>query len=333
MFSDLIKAALERDVVGQVPAVNAVVRGVTRLVSGLTPRERQFCVYLLLGPPGTGKTHLVRTLARTLHGSEESILQVDSATILGPDAHSALAAQLAPLYRAAAPLASLGAPLQAPPLSIVVVESLERSPIDLPRLLGAAFEAGHVILPGGGRGSLRNIILFLTSAVGAREILDEAPRIGFSGNLEDEQEEEGRLHELGAEQAREQFGAELLGQLDGLLVFHRIRQDDLAAILDRRIARVNAWLLARGSYCDLQPAAREFLLDRGGRDLRMGARDLLRAHRRFVEFPLADLLVSGRVPGGGRVLVDRVPEEEHLHFTVAEPSRVRNGAAVQVAIT
>ena len=70
MFSDTIQAALLKEVVGQPQAVRSVVRGVTRLLSGMTPVERSWCTYLFIGPSGTGRTHLVRSLARLLHGAE-----------------------------------------------------------------------------------------------------------------------------------------------------------------------------------------------------------------------------------------------------------------------
>ncbi len=82
------------------------------------------------------------------------------------------------------------------------------------------------------------------------------------------------------------------------------------------MARLNQWLAGRGVRCEMRPAAEKFLLQRGKNDLRLGARDLVRAHRRYVEFPLGDLLVSQRLHPGGVVVVDRKEGQEHLDFTV-----------------
>ena len=316
MFSDVIKSSLEKEVVGQTWAVDTVVRGVTRLVSGMTPWERTFCAYLFLGPTGTGKTHLIQTLARMLHGSEQRILVVDCSGPATGDPGMILATQLAPLY-AASRSNSRSGPLQAPPLSIIQIECIERGPKETPKVLAAALKTGQVMLPDGWRGSLKNCMIFLTSGLCAREILEEAPRIGFTGPQENgENGETDKIYTLCQEQTEKAFGSELVGRLDGLVIFHRLQEEHLGEILDGRFARLKRWLAVHGFQSELQPAARAFLLEKGRGNLRFGARDLLRAHQKFVEFPVADLLVSGRIPAGGTVCVDLRDDEKHLHFTM-----------------
>jgi ATP-dependent Clp protease ATP-binding subunit ClpA len=317
MFSDVIREALEREVVGQTRAVDAVVRGVTRLVSGLTPRDRSLCTFLFMGPTGTGKTHLIQTLAKILHGDARREVVADCTPFVPADPWTPFVAQIAPLFAPPRPDAGC-AVLEAPPLSILRIEYLERGPKELGKALAAALETGSILLPEGRRGSLRNCLVFLTSALCAREILDEPARIGFTGSPEDAERggAADRLFKICQDQAEQHFGTDLLAHLDGMIVFHGLRAEDLEGILERRVARVNAWLARRTTGCELLPAAREFLLERGRRDLRRGAHDLVRAHTRFVEFPLADLLVSGRIPPGGRVVVDHHAPASHLEFSV-----------------
>jgi ATP-dependent Clp protease ATP-binding subunit ClpB len=119
----------------------------------------------------------------------------------------------------------------------------------------------------------------------------------------------------------QQFGQDLLSRLDGLVLFHRLQEEHLAEILSRRLERLNRYLQTRGFQATLSDAARDFLVERGRRDLRTGALDLIRAHQRLVEFPLADLLVSGRIPEGASVRIERRADEDQLHFTVLEPEQ------------
>jgi ATP-dependent Clp protease ATP-binding subunit ClpA len=302
------------------------------VASGLTPRERAFCAYLLVGPTGTGKTQLVRTLARTLHGDDGRLVVADCARILPDDPWQALAAQLAPLFGVAT--SNGWGTLEAPPLSILLIEHLERGSAEIFQALAAALESGQIMLPPGRRGNLRNCLIFLTTGLCSREILDQSPRIGFTMALtDDENEADKKLHQVCLERAQQEFGTDFVAQLDGLLVFHKLEPAHLAESLDRRVARVSQWMAARGFGCEMRPAAREFLLERGGGDLRRGARDLVNVHRKFVEFPLADLMISRRIPPGGLVVVDRRPGEAHLHFTVTPPQDAVSAGSARTAPT
>jgi ATP-dependent Clp protease ATP-binding subunit ClpC len=317
MFSDIVKAALEAEVIGQPRAVHGVVRGVTWAASGMSRDDGPLCTYMFMGPSGTGKTHLVEVLARTLHGDSRRMAVADCTYSGQGDPWTSFVAQFANLFAVPRPDDPWSV-LEAPPLSILLIEYLERARPEVIKTLAAALETMQLTLPEGRRGSLRNCLVFITSALCSREILDAAgARIGFSGSGEDETEQ-ARIYKQCSDAAHQQYGTNMMARMDDLIVFHRLQESHKAEILDRLIATLNAWLRPRKLRCEVHPEAREFLLERGRRNLAMGARELLRAHRRFVEFPLADLVISGRVPAEGLVVVDHRPPEKNLHFTVSE---------------
>ncbi|MDH3285200.1 MAG: AAA family ATPase [Acidobacteriota bacterium] len=334
MFSDVIKSALEREIVGQPRAVHSIVRGVTRAIGGLVPREGPLCAYLLMGPSGTGKTRLVQTLARFLHGSENRLILAECTHSSGLDPWMSFVSQLAPLFSSGKP----GRPGQAssireaPPLSLILIEYLERGRPEVVKSVSIALETGHVLLPEGQRGSLRNCLVFLTSTLASEEMLDGSRGIGFAhADGEEEESEHSRIFKISLSAARKSWGGEFLARLDDLVCFRPLSIDDLGGILERLVAGLNHWLAPRGFRAELDGSARSFLIERGSRDTRMGANDLVRQFRRHLEFPVADLAISGRLPRGGRVIVRHDGPEEHLHFAVHGPDRERERGLSGVA--
>lgn len=315
MFSDVLKAALEKEIVGQPAAIASAVRGTTRVMSGLTPRERGWCAYMFMGPSGTGKTQLVRVLAQTLHGEGRGLYIADCTHFVHADPWTAFAAQLAPMF--SEPHVVDGGPvLKAAPFSVLLIEYLERGRKEISKALTAALDTGRLALPGGRLGSLHGCLVFITTSLCSREILEESLLIGFHGATADED----RVLKSCRSEAEEQFGEDLVNRLDGLVLFHRLQDTHMGAICDRRFDRMNRWIGEQGFRCEMRPAARSFLLERSTGDARLGARELTRVFRRYLEFPVADLMISRRIPAGGLVVIDHVPAEEHLHFTVAAPA-------------
>ena len=314
MYSEAIKDALTSEVVGQPQAIDRVVRGVTRLVSGLTPVERNWCAYLFIGPPGTGRAHLVRVLSRILHG-DETLFTVNCNAGGHADPWSWFVHQLAPLFARQGALPH-AAERHSP--DILLVQDLECARKEFFPMLARVLETGQLSLGGGRRGLLNNCLVFVTSGLCTDEIL-KTSRIGFtSASAEEGGEARDNVVDICRTEAEKTFGLDFLAQLDDLIVFRQLEEEHLGGVLDRHFARMSRWLAQCGVRCDLEPAARSFLLEGGNRRVKLGAGDLILAHRQEVEFPLADLLVSGQLAPGRCVVVDRVPGEAHLHFTVRE---------------
>ena len=321
MFSEMIREAMERQLVGQDAAVNSVARGITRLASSLTPSERSWCAYLLMGAHGTGRGHLVRTVARILYG-RESVLTVSCKVGGHADPWLDFLRRLEPLASSTQPRASAGSSstpsgVGSPgfPPRLVLVQDLERAPKDLYPQLAYLLESGQEMLPSGCL-RLDHCILFFSTSLCSDQILDQS-RLGFSGSAADG--EGDTLYRICREESENTFGRELMGQFDDLIVFNRLGAEELAGVLDRHFARMEAWLEGRGIRCALAPAAKAHLLERASGESLAGAHELVRAHRDEVEFPIADLLLSGALEPGDTLRIDHHDGDGHLHFSVEAP--------------
>lgn len=318
MLSLSLRSALEREVVGQARAIQTVVRSVTLSFGGLANPEFPLGIYLFAGPSGTGKSHMARTLSRVLHGDTQRLAVVDCIQTAGHEEWSALSQQIIPYFRYHA-ADSTDAVLTMAPLSILLVEHLEQARPELVQALVATVETGRMTLPDGKCGSLAGCLVLMTSNLCAREIYEAGRQeIGFSPASNDlEETEKARIYQLVSTAAEKQWGADVLGHLDDLIVFHRLREAHLPFILRRLNRELNRRLAPRRITCELDSGAAGLVLGRGVRYIRHGAWVLVKVFRRFVVFPIADLVSSGNVPMGSRILVEL---EEHggerLRFTV-----------------
>jgi len=310
-----IRCALEREVVGQSRPVHTIVRTLTVSLSGLAHPASPLGIYLFVGPTGTGKTHLARSVAKLLHGDPRRLAVLDCIQIGGPDDWTALTRRLAPYFHHPAAGGGGGAASMGP-LSVLLIEHLECARPDLVQALLTALESGYLMLPDGRCGSLAGCLVLLTSSLCAREIYDAGRQeMGFSAAREMPETERARIYQSVCAAAEKLWGPDFLGHLDDLLVFHRLREDDLPFILRRLILQINERLAPRRISCELEPDAARFLLARGAAFLRNGAWTLARVVRRFVLFPVADLVHAGGLPPDSRIRV-ALDLEDRLRFDV-----------------
>jgi ATP-dependent Clp protease ATP-binding subunit ClpC len=157
--------------------------------------------------------------------------------------------------------------------------------------------------------------VLMTSHLCAREIFEAGRQeIGFSGAGGDlEESERARIYQLCANAAEKTWGADLLGHLDDLIVFHRMREGHLPFILERLTRELNERLAKLEITCELEPEATAFVLDRGSRFLRHGAWIMVKVFRRFILFPIADLVHSGQLHAGSQISVS-VDGPDRLRF-------------------
>lgn len=306
--------AIQREVVGQPRAVNAVARASSLLMNGLAPDISLPGPFLFVGPTGTGKTHLAQVAARALAGDESRLTSVDAAQIWPNEEWPSFIRQLEPVFSGCGDGFG-GSP---PGPQVLLIRHLEWCRPEFARALIWALTSGFIQLSGGRRGSLARFLVILTTNLCSREILEATSQsIGFSrAGPEDENTEKARIYQACYTALERHWGGEILGRFEEILVFHRWRAEHLPGLLDLLVNTLNRRLAGGGTSCRLDESARDFLLERGGRDLRHGAWWMVRAFRRFVEYPAGDLVRSGQAPPGSEILALHQGESDRLYFAL-----------------
>ncbi len=325
--SDEIAARLAERVVGQPDALDAIVPSIQLHLSGLAPLDRPVGVFLLLGPTGTGKTKTVEALAEVLHGDPKKALRVDCgefqsdheiAKLIGaPPGYVGHTESKARLTQGAlAEVLSLHCDL-----SLVLFDEIEKAAPAMTGLLLGICDRAELRLGDGALVDFSRSLIFLTTNLGAREMLGEMDRrMGFdAGSARDPDELRESLGRIGLRAVEKHFSPEFVNRIDAVVTYRPLDRGAITTILDHLIGELQQHVYTRlGGHSFrivVEPGAREFLVEHGV-SVEYGARELRRVIHRHLTQPLAALVANGGVPPGARVVVDR--REESLGLTVRE---------------
>jgi ATP-dependent Clp protease ATP-binding subunit ClpC len=284
-----IEDELNQRVIGQKEAIQAIARSVRRSRAGIKEPRRPIGSFLFLGPTGVGKTLLARALAEFMFGNEEALVQLDMSEYMEKFNVSRLIGA-PPGYVGYEEGGQLTERVRRRPYSVVLLDEIEKAHPDVFNILLQILEEGRLTDSYGRRVDFRNVILIMTSNVGA-EIIRKRGSLGFKAISEEISYEE--MKNLLLEEVKKTFKPEFLNRLDETTVFRPLGKQDLASIVDLELSYVNSRLSERGFEVVLTPKAREFFIEKGF-DPVFGARPLKRIIQRFLEDPLAEDIIRGR---------------------------------------
>ena len=308
-----MEEAVHARVVSQDEAVHAVAKAVRRSRSGLKDPRRPVGCFIFLGPTGVGKTLLARAVAAFMFGEEEALVQIDMSEYMEKHNVSRLVGA-PPGYVGYEEGGQLTETIRRRPYSVVLLDEIEKAHSDVFNMLLQIMEEGRLTDSFGRHVDFRNVVLIMTSNIGA-DIIHSQGDLGFVPQT-DEQSYEGMKARL-MQVVERHFRPEFLNRLDDTIVFRPLTKVDLKQIVDIEFGRVAGRLADRGVAIELTAPAKEFLIDHGYSP-EFGARPLRRAIERHIEDPLAEELLREHYPEGTAITV-RV-RDDHLFFDTEEAS-------------
>jgi ATP-dependent Clp protease ATP-binding subunit ClpA len=311
---DAIEDKLRHSIFGQERAIEALIRVLNRARFGFSagnPR-RPRATLLFLGPTGVGKTATARWLAQLLRPDGEAFLKVDCSLFSqGHEVSALVGAPPSYVGRDQKPL--LNPDIIEQENSVILFDEIEKGQPELWNLLLQIMEDGEILLLNGGRRvSFHNSIVVMTTNVGAKEMIDYLDRrtIGFRTPQQDVEATGRQIYQIGFEALQKVFQPEWVNRLDEIIAFRPLSSDILRMVMERMLGECNEQYLRHGVSVELTPEAKEYVLHKGF-DPRFGARPLRQQLLKQVEAPLADLLASGGIPYGSRVLVSATGVDFH----------------------
>ncbi len=284
-----LEKVLEKRVVGQDMAVQAVADAIRRNKAGLSDAARPLGSFLFLGPTGVGKTELAKTLAEFLFNEEKALTRIDMSEYGEKHTVSRLIGA-PPGYVGYEQGGQLTEAVRRRPYSVVLFDEIEKAHPDVFNVFLQILDDGRLTDGQGRVVDFRNVIIIMTSNLGSDLIL----------NAKDTEEIRGALQEL----LKASFRPEFLNRIDETVIFNRLGKAEIHKIVDIQLNRLAYRLEDRKIRLMVTEAARNFLAERGYDPL-YGARPLKRTIQSELENPLAKEIISGRYKEGSEVVVDR----------------------------
>ena len=283
-----MEKAISARVIGQEEAVKAVSTAVRRARAGLQDPNRPIGSFMFLGPTGVGKTELTKALAQFMFDDEHAMVRIDMSEYMEKHSVSRLIGA-PPGYVGYEEGGALTEAVRRRPYQVILFDEVEKAHPDVFNVLLQVLDDGRLTDGQGRTVDFKNVLIILTSNLGSE----------FMGDSE-EDVDKVRPQVMGA--VRAAFRPEFLNRLDDIILFHRLRRDQMAAIVDIQIGRLAKLLVDRKITLDLDDKARTWLANQGY-DPAYGARPLKRVIQRTVQDPLAEQILGGKVKDGDKVKV------------------------------
>ncbi len=279
---------LARRVVGQKEAVRAVSTAVRRARAGLQDPNRPIGSFMFLGPTGVGKTELTKALASFLFDDETAMVRIDMSEYMEKHAVSRLIGA-PPGYVGYEEGGALTEAVRRRPYQVVLFDEIEKAHPDVFNVLLQVLDDGRLTDGQGRTVDFRNVLIVMTSNLGSEYLVAQKEGEDSSAVL-------GQVMQA----VRGHFRPEFLNRVDEIILFHRLRREDMGAIVDIQFRRLAKLLEDRKIVISLDSRARAWLADKGY-DAAYGARPLKRVIQKNVQDPLAEMILAGDVSDGASI--------------------------------
>jgi ATP-dependent Clp protease ATP-binding subunit ClpB len=281
---------LSKRVVGQKEAVAAVSTAVRRARAGLQDPNRPIGSFIFLGPTGVGKTELTKALAAFLFDDETAMVRLDMSEYM--EKHSvARLIGAPPGYVGYEEGGALTEAVRRRPYQVVLFDEIEKAHPDVFNVLLQVLDDGRLTDGQGRTVDFKNTLIIMTSNLGAEFLV-----------MQKEDEDSTAVHEEIMQVVRAHFRPEFLNRVDEIILFHRLRREDMSAIVDIQFARLKKLLDDRKITLAPDQKARDWLAAKGY-DPAYGARPLKRVFQKELQDALAERLLSGEIADGSTVVI------------------------------
>ncbi len=313
-FLDM-ETEIKKRIIGQDEAVTVVSQAVRKAKVGLKNPQRPVGSFIFVGQTGVGKTELAKALSAYLFGKQE-VIRIDCSEYAMSHEYSKLIGS-PPGYIGHSDGGYLTEAIKNQPESVVVFDEIEKAHRKVHNLLLQILDEGRLTDSKGTVVSFNQSLVILTSNIGVDRIDQMSGAIGFGGAKE-AVDEKARVRET-RKALEKVFPPEFLNRIDEVILFKGLTRDENIRIMDVMLEDVSGRLKRLQLAMQLSRKAKEFLVDEGTNE-KYGARPLRRAIQKYLENPLAEMILNSKLKSNDLIKVGTDKKSGGLKFTVQSRS-------------
>ncbi|MBK7710206.1 MAG: ATP-dependent Clp protease ATP-binding subunit [Bacteroidales bacterium] len=293
----LLKMAdeLRGSVIGQDEAIFKVVKSIQRNRAGLKDPNKPIGTFIFLGPTGVGKTQLAKVLAKFLFDTTDNLVRIDMSEYMEKFSVSRLVGA-PPGYVGYEEGGQLTEKVRRKPYSVVLLDEIEKAHPDVFHIMLQVLDEGQLTDSLGRRVDFRNTIVILTSNIGTRQIAEFGHGVGFNTTAMKSARDE-QTKSILQKALQKTFAPEFLNRIDDVIMFNSLGKEEINKIIDLELKGLYDRVKSLGYQLRIAPAARDFIAERGF-DATYGARPLKRAIQKYLEDPMAEVLIKLNIQEG-----------------------------------
>ncbi len=311
---------IKESIVGQDEAIERIVKSIQRNRAGLKDPNKPIGSFVFLGPTGVGKTQLAKILALYLFDSIDSCIRIDMSEYMEKFSVSRLIGA-PPGYIGYEEGGQLTEKVRRKPYSVVLLDEIEKAHPDVFHILLQVLDDGQLTDSLGRRVDFKNTIIIMTSNIGTRQLTDFGSGVGFSTS---KSQEDSNKHIKTVIQSalKKAFAPEFLNRIDDVVIFNALSKKDIHKIIDIELKGLYERVKNLGYLLKISPNAKDFISAKGF-DIKFGARPLKRAIQKYLEEPMAEVIIKATNTEGGSIKVGFDKKNEKIKIDISSQVTVQ----------
>jgi ATP-dependent Clp protease ATP-binding subunit ClpC len=308
-----LEEELHKHVISQDEAIKAISKAIRRARSGLKDPRRPMGSFIFVGPSGVGKTLLSKSLAEFMFGHEDAVIRIDMSEYMEKHNVSRLIGA-PPGYVGYEEGGQLTERIRRRPYAVVLLDEIEKAHPDVFNMLLQVMEEGQLTDSFGRHVDFRNVVLIMTSNIGAELIKNKG---GFGFSKSNEEANYTKIKSTLLQEIQRYFRPEFVNRLDDVIVFRPLTRENLVNIIEYELKKLQKRLAERAMVLKMDDKAKDFLIEKGYNP-DFGARPLRRALEQQVEDPLSESILRGEFKAGNVIHGTKDDGAETIRLYVVE---------------